>query len=166
MLRTQTEGGKQSPLVFRSCYDRWRWQNTPCPAAPGPLSTTGAKTSGNHPEAETGLSSTRVSFCRQNGTPESLNAPRFGAGQTQKNKQVQQLQAKPFSPYLVFEREVRRSSVLSRDPNTGSSKTDHQRSIIINLIQSNPDQGSDRISYPILSIPEAARTIIAYPIWA
>ena len=64
-----------------------------------------------------------------------------------------------------FRTRGQRSAVLSRDPNTGSSKTDHQRSIIINLIQSNPDPGSDRISYPILGIPEAARTIIAYPIW-
>jgi len=89
LLKTQTEVGKQSPLVFRSCYDRRRWQDAPGPAAPGPLGTARAKTTGNQPEAETGLSSTRVSFCHQNGTPESLNAPRPGAGHTQKNKQVQ-----------------------------------------------------------------------------
>ncbi len=65
-----------------------------------------------------------------------------------------------------FRTRGQRSAVLSRDPNTESSKTDHRRSIIINLIQSNPDPGSDRISYPILCILEAARTIIAYPIRA
>ena len=164
LLETQTEVGKQSPLVFRSCYDRWRWQNTPCPAAPGPLSAAGATASGNQPEAETGLSSTRVSFCHQNGTSESLNVPRLGAGQTQKNKQVQQLQAKPSSSYLAFEREVRGRRFYRGTPTQGVPR------LIIrdrsSSISSNQNPIRYRIGYLIRSsIPEAARTIIAYPIW-
>ena len=43
-----------------------------------------------------------------------------------------------------FRTRGQRVAVLSRDPNTGSSKTDHRGSIIINLVRSKPDRISDR----------------------
>ena len=112
----------------------------------------GAKTSGNQPEAETGLSSTRVSFCRQTGTSESLNVPRLGAGQTQKNKQVQQLQAKPSSSYHAFERGVRGRRFYQGTPTQGVPRLiigDRSSSISSNQIQIR-----DQIGYhPILRYP-------------
>ena len=166
MLETQTEVGKQSPLVFRSCYDRWRWLKHPLSGSSRSLEFGRRQNfrkqlrSGNGTQFD---KSSVLSPDRNFGVAERTSSRRRSNPKKQTSTTVTG-KTVSFSPR--FRTRGRSSAVLSRDPNTGSSKTDHQRSIIINLIQSNPEQGSDRISYPILSIPEAARTIIAYPIWA
>ena len=155
--------GKRSLLVHRSCYDRWRWLKHPRSGSSGSLEC-GRRHSFRKPTRSGNGTQFHKSFVQ-------LPERNFGVtGRTSsrcqpdpKNKQVQQLQAKPSSSYPAFERGVRGGRFYQGTPTQGVPR------LIIEDRSSSISSDQNPIGYRIgnfvqSSIPEAARTIIAYPI--